>query len=145
MLPDRSYAQILRAIGQYLETAGLRYFDIRTEGKDYVVHPATSSESQELRFTPSDIVRLEREGRAKRSDPSGTPDLSSISQILRAVGNYIDRKDGYLLEVSKGFPSRTGGVLRIQYRTAMDNRMREEFSASDMYGLCVRMHKQRGQ
>ena len=145
MLPNRSYAQILRAIGQGLETAGLRYFDIRTEGKDYVVHPTTFPESQELRFTADDIVRLEHEGRAKRSDPSRTPDFSSISQILRAIGNYIDRNDGYLLEISKAFPSRSGGSVSIQYRTALGNRIKEEFSASGLYGLCVRMHKQRGQ
>jgi hypothetical protein len=145
MLPDRSYAQILRAIGQDLESAGLRYFEIKTKGKDYVVHPATSPESQELRFTDDDIVRLEREGRAKRSDPSRTPDFSSISQILRAIGHYIDRKDGYLLEVSKAFPSLAARSVRIQYRTAMGNRVKEEFSASDLYSLCVRMHKQRGQ
>ena len=145
MFPGSTYAQVLLAIGQDLESAGLRYFDIKTEGKDYVVSPATSPESQELRFTADDIVRLEREGRAKRSDPSGTPDFSSISQILRAIGNYIDRNDGYLLEISKAFPSRTGGSISVQYRTAMGNRIREEFSASRVYGLCVHMHKQRGQ
>ena len=144
MLPDRSYAQILRAIGQDLDSAGLRYFDIKAEAKDYVIHPATSPESQELRFTPDDIVRLEREGRAKQSDPSRTPDFSSISQILRAIGNYIDRKDGYLLAVSKAFPSRTGGSVSIQYRTAMGSRVKEEFSASGVYVLCIRMHKLRG-
>ena len=145
MLPDRSYAQILRAIGQDLESAGLRYFDIRTERKDYVVRPVTSLESQELRFTADDIVRLEREGRGKQNDPSRTPDFSSISQILRAIGNHIDRNDGYLLGISKAFPSRSGGSISIHYRTAAGNRIKEEFSASGLYGLCVRMHKQRGQ
>jgi hypothetical protein len=145
MLPGPSYAQILRAIGEDLEAANLRYFDIRIEGKDYVVKPATSFEPKIRRYTPEDIVSLEREGRAKRSDPLRTPDFSSISQILRAIGYYIDRKDGYLLEISKALPSRAGRMLRIQYKTAMANRIKEEFSASDVYALCVRMYKNRGQ
>lgn len=144
MFPGPSYAQVLRAIGQDLEEAKLRYFDIRTEGKDYLVRPATSLEPQQLRFTAEDIVHLEREGRAKRSDPFGAPDFSSVSQVLRAIGNYIDRKDGYLIGIYKDVPSRAGRLLSIQYRTAIGNPINEEFSASGLYGLCVRMYKQRG-
>jgi hypothetical protein len=143
VLPDRSYGQILRAIGQDLEAARLRYFEITTAGKDYLVRPSTSFEPQELRYTAEDIVRLEREGRARRSDPSGTPDFSSLSQVLRAIGNYVDRKDGRLIEVSKPVPSRAQ-MLSIQYRTATGASIKEEFSASGLYALCVRMHKQRG-
>ncbi len=143
MLPDRSYAQILRAIGQDLEATKLRYFDIRTEGRNYLVRTATFPESQELRYTVEDIVRLEREGRAKRSDPSRTPDFSSVSQVLRAFGHYIDRKDGYFLELSERKPSTAGRVLSVHYKTTTGGPTREEFSASGVYGICVRMYKRR--
>src|SRR2546422_8260153 len=135
MLSGPSYSQILRAIGQDLEAARLRYFDIRIEGKDYLVQPATSSKSLELRYTPEDIGRLERQGRARRSDPSRTPDFSSLSQVLRAIGHYVDRKDGYLLEVSKKAPSLGARVLSVQYKTAGASPIREDFSASGVQAL----------
>ena len=143
MLSGPSYAQILRAIGQDLEAARLRYFDIRIEGKDYLVQPATSSKSLELRYTPEDIGRLERQGRARRSDPSRTPDFSSLSQVLRAIGHYIDDKEGYLLGVSKKAPSLGARVLSVQYKATTGSSRQEEFSASGIEALCVRMYKRR--
>jgi len=143
MFPGPSYAQILRAIGQDLEASKLRYFDLKREGEDYLVRPAISHEPEELRYTAEDIVRLEREGRAKRIDPSRTPDFSSLSQVLRVIGQYIDRKDGYLLEVSKKAPSLGARVLSVRYQTTTGNPTKERFSASGVLALCVRMYKQR--
>jgi hypothetical protein len=144
MLRGPSYAQVLRAIGQDLEASKLRYFDLKREGEEYLVRPAISHEPQELRYTAADIVRLEREGRAKRIDPSRTPDFSSLSQILRVIGQYIDRKDGYLLEVSKKAPSLGARVLFVRYKTTTGNPTKERFSASGVLALCVRMYKRRG-
>lgn len=143
MFRGPSYAQILRAIGQDLESTRLRYFDITVEGENYLVRSETSAEPLELRYALEDIGRLERQGRARRSDPSRTPDFSSLSQVLRAIGHYIDDKDGYLLGVSKKAPSLGARVLSVQYKTTTGSRTNEEFSASGIQGICVRMYKQR--
>ena len=143
MLSGPSYAQILRAIGQDLEAASMRYFELKAEGEDYLVRSETSAEHLEVRCTPEDIGHLERQGRARRSDPFRTPDFSTLSQVLRAIGHYVDRKDGYLLAVTKRFPSLCGRVLSVQYKTARGGPTKEEFSASDVQALFVRMYKRR--
>jgi|SRR2546426_2463244 len=143
MPPGPSYAQILRAIGQDLEAARLRYFDMKAEGEDYLVRSETSAGRLELRYAPKDIGRLERQGRARRSDPSRIPDFSTLSQVLRAIGHYVDRKDGHLIGVSKKAPSLGVRVLSVQYKTAMGRLTKEEFSASNIQALCVRMYKRR--
>lgn len=133
------YAQTLRAIGQDLEAVNLKYFEIKSEGKDYLVRAATSPEPLELRYTSEDTQRLERQGRAKRRDPAGTPDFSALSQALRVIGEYIDRKDGRLLGVSK----HAGAMLTLEYDTGQHRLKKEEFLASGLYDLSVRMYKRR--
>jgi len=137
------YGQVLRAIGQDLEALNLKYFEITSEGKDYLVQTATSPEPLELRYTPEDIGRLEREGRAKRSDPSRTPDLSTLSQALRAIGQYIDRKEARFVRLSRQVPSGAISLLSVEYQTGMRERKKEELRASGLYDLSVRMYKQR--
>ncbi len=143
MIDGPKYAQTLRAIGQELEALNLKYFDIKSEGKDYLVQAATSPEPLELRYTSEDIGRLERQGRARRSDPSRTPDLMTLSQALRAIGEYVDRKDCRLVRVSRQVPSGTVPLLSIEYQTGTRDRKKEEIRASSLYDLSVRMYKQR--
>src|SRR5437870_5511466 len=42
------------------------------------------------------VERLEREGWAKRINSTRMPDFLGLSQILRAIGCYVDLKGGYL-------------------------------------------------
>lgn len=143
MFDGPKYSQALRAIGQDLESLNLKYFDITSQGKDYLVRAGTSPEPLEMRYTPEDIGRLERQGRSKRSDPSQTPDLAAISQALRAIGEYIDRKDGRLVKLSRQVPSGNMPLLSVEYQTGMRERKKEELRASGLYDLSVRMYKQR--
>jgi hypothetical protein len=142
MLSTPKYSQALRAIGQNLEELNFKAFDIKSEGKDYLVRAAASPEVGELRYTPEDIQRLERQGRLRRSDPFGTPDFISPSQILRAVGDYLDTKDGRLVGISRRAPEGAAPLLTIEYDTRRD-RKREEFLFSALYNLSVSMYKQR--
>lgn len=145
MFEAPKYAHTLRAIGQDLEALNLKYFDIKSEGRDYLVRAATSPEPLELRYTPEDIGRLERQGRAKRNDPSGKPDLMTLSQALRAIGEYVDRKDCHLVKISRQVPSGTVPLLSIEYQSGMRDRRKEEIRASGLYDLSVRMYKQRAE
>jgi hypothetical protein len=130
------YAKALRAIGQNLEELGLKVFGIKSEGNDYVI-----AEPIGLRYTPADIDRLDREGQAKRTDPLGMPDFRSVSQLLRAVGDYLERRDARMLEVSR----QAGAVplVAIEYETEQRQLKEEEYLSSDLYDFCLRMYKQR--
>ncbi|MGH7830296.1 MAG: hypothetical protein ACREP8_08960 [Candidatus Binatia bacterium] len=98
-----------------------------------------SSVVLELRYTPEEIERLEREGQARRRDPHGTPDADSLSQLLRAVGAYLDRKGVQLLGVS-----RKGQFVTIRYQTVPSNRHEEELTPSYLRDLWRSMYLRRG-
>jgi hypothetical protein len=92
----------------------------------------------ELRYTPEDIERLEREGQHKRRDPHKMPDTYSLSQILRAVGTYVSRKGARLCSISMQNHS-----LNVQYETSGGSRNTEVLTVSSMYDFCVHMYMHR--
>jgi hypothetical protein len=90
-------------------------------------------------FTPEGIDRLEREGRAKRrSDSTGIPNLNRLSQILRIIGEYMNRKSGRLLKVYK-----RQDWIAFEYETALDGRIRENWKISDLYDFWLQLSNDR--
>jgi hypothetical protein len=116
----------------------------RSSEKNQNFTAALPSAVVELVYTLDDIDLLERNGRVKRRDPRGMPDLLSLSQILRAVGAYIDQRAGHLLSVSRYYdPSEAIESVIFHYETYTHERKEEVWKASNIYDLCVRMYKRR--
>jgi hypothetical protein len=112
-----NYSHSLRALGQSLERQGLRAFDIENRDDAYLVRDRSAEDPDagnpnavlnhdgllrpdapfKLRYTYDEIVGLDLEGKARRRDPGGTPDAYSLSQLLRALGAYVEHKNGRLL------------------------------------------------
>jgi hypothetical protein len=112
-----NYSHSLRALGQSLERQGLRAFDIENRDDAYLVRDRSAEDPEagdpnavlnhdrllrpdapfKLRYTYDEIVGLDLEGKARRQDAGGMPDAYSLSQLLRAVGAYVQHKHGRLL------------------------------------------------
>lgn len=102
---------------------------------------APSSGVLELHYTADDIARMERAGREKRSAaPSGTPEAHALSQILRALGDFVDQKQGRLLAIRK-----EDQALTVDYESALKRNMSEELTVSTLYDHWVRMYLKRSQ
>jgi hypothetical protein len=92
----------------------------------------------ELLYTEKDVERLEEEGRARRVDGRRTADPSTLSQVLRCLGAYLNQKCARLLKVS-----REAETVFLEYETSLGTSMRETLSAGDVYDIWVRMYLQR--
>jgi len=127
----------LRAIGQDLELRGIKTFIIRCEGNLYVVEAGYQSPPAPtpvtLHYTLDDIEQLDREGRERRN--SGVKDFLSLSQILRAIGSYVGRKEARLLSVSN---TASTGTMPAQGERVVDDR-----TGSAIYDMCVGVYKLR--
>jgi hypothetical protein len=94
----------------------------------------------ELLYTEKDVERLEEEGRARRVDPRGTANPSTLSQVLRCLGAYLNQKRARLVKISRESES-----VSLEYETSLGTNMRETLSVSDVYDLWVRMYLQRSE
>jgi len=179
------YAQLLRAIGQALETLNIQSFEIEPLGGNFFIRGNVLSTSSaelldgnkkltydelrraiwgklpdanggnvedtdatsltvhspvELLYGVKDVERLEEEGRSKRVNPQGTANPSSLSQVLRCIGAYLNQKRARLLKLS-----REAETVAVEYETSLGTTIKEIFSLSDLYDLWVRMYLQRAE
>lgn len=94
----------------------------------------------ELLYELKDIERLEEQGRSKRINPHGTANPTSLSQVLRCIGAYLNQKRARLLKLSREAES-----VVVEYETSLGTNMKEMLSASELYDLWVRMYLQRAE
>ena len=104
------YARSLRILGQSLEKAKLKRFELETDGSNYlmqidsldaasewILRQAVSPMAREslldgsVRFTPDDISRLDdRAMKQRKTNSSHMQTYRRLSQLLRTVGDYLD-------------------------------------------------------
>ncbi len=92
-----------------------------------------------VRFTDEEIELLDRKGKLLRSkDSSSTPNPTSIAQILRVTGGYLDYKRGRLLGLSW-----RDQIVTLWYINGLGAEVKEDFTPADLYDVWVRQLKKR--
>ena len=92
----------------------------------------------DLRYTPSDLDRLHKAGKAKRKGGAVAPDVATLSQLLRTIGAYVEHRNGRLVKIS-----RFGASLAICYETREGKTWEESVSAGSLYEFWVQLYLQR--
>ena len=100
--------------------------------------PQPSSGALEIHYTHEDIARMDDEGQSRRTGAPGSPEAHTLSQILRAVGAFVDQKQGRLLAVSKD-----GSEITIEYESALKRALTEKFTVASLYDYWVKMYLRR--
>jgi hypothetical protein len=93
----------------------------------------------EFLYSLEELNRQDEERKEPRRDPNAMPDPYSLSNTLRAVGEFLDRKpDAKLL-----FASNRDQEIVILYETKDGARNLEEYPISTLYDLSVKRYVQR--
>ena len=164
----RSYAWVLRTLGTILDQQRFCDFDLRIEDDTCEVNGivercdlkrpplldqirglfGNSSEfsgtnaktiTRELSFSMAEIDAMETKVQEQRQKPSKMPDPCCLSQILRGVGCYLDKRIGSkLVDVA-----RTGRWVTIAYRMADGRLERTQKDMEYFYNYAVKMYLRR--
>jgi hypothetical protein len=165
--PVLDYAQTLRVVGQVLEAVDAEAYDVVRHANRYLVRCKTKQSQRpglslalrmwrrtlslggvgrrpsmnvETLYTLADILRLDEKGKEKRRDPRGNPDPFSVSSVLRATGDFINRKGNCRLLLVSSRDHRSVAVL---FETPQGVRKVEEYSLSSFYEYWVEMYVRR--
>jgi len=103
-----------------------------------VSDPQPSSGVLELHYSHDDITRMDSEGRTRRQGVGGSPEAHALSQILRAVGAFVDQKQGRLFGVTK-----SGQDITIEYESALRQKLIEKYTVASLYDYWVKMYLRR--
>lgn len=162
-----TYAQTLRAIGQGLEAKNISTFQLISSRERYLVRVRRSKEPSYLsilrkvfqpycrnqtnlvtsknyfikfHFSRDDLQHLERQGQARRHDPSKTPDFYTLPQIMRTVGCYIDKKGGRLAWIDMD-----GKKITLRYDNEQRYKILEHHTIPSLYDMfvCMYLHRHR--
>ena len=163
-----NYAQVLRTVGQMLEGLEIQSFVLKIEGEDLTVSASRSRQRQEparekslrvfwerlrgtefrtdkpssgvveLHYKAADIDRMDSEGRARRGPTAGTPEPHSLSQVLRAVGAFVDQQGGHLLTVRK-----ENLDIGFEYDSKLKGKVSQQFTVASLYDYWVKMYLNR--
>lgn len=91
-----------------------------------------------FRITPEDVALLEEKGLQRRQHNHQVPEIGAPSQILRAVGGFIDHKRGRLLAVSKNDQD-----VYFEFELPSGEAVMERFTVSSLYDYWVKMYLRR--
>jgi hypothetical protein len=92
----------------------------------------------ELHYSHDDIMRMDSEAQIQRRGTGGSPEANTLSQILRAVGAFVDQKQGRLLGVTI-----QGQDIAIEYESALKKVLTEKFTVSSLYDYWVKLYLRR--
>jgi hypothetical protein len=168
MSADFNFSQLLRPVGQMLEPLQIESFSLKVEDQGVAVfaerpetppsatnmslkvswqifrrkkveaEPQPSSGTLELHYTHEDIARMDTEGQNRRSGKAGSPEAHALSQILRAVGAFVDQKQGRLIAVTKDSHD-----ISIEYQSVFKQASVEKFTVASLYDYWVKMYLRR--
>ena len=148
MLYLPNYAAALRCVGQALQNQNIEVFELESRAYEFRLQGGDPNPPYtalvEIGFSTDKIKILDREGQARRGQSNGKVRFDSVSEILRAVGEYVDNKRGHLRRVNNSCASISDQpVVEIEYQTRAGDLQLESLPMSLIREAAVRMYKKR--
>jgi hypothetical protein len=111
---------------------------VRRLQKSQKEQPNPKTSAQQLCYTPLDVSLLTSEQRTRHGKVNAMPDAHKLSQVLRLVGDDLDRKEAcaFILSVSHASVS-------VWYENNDGHRKHEIFTIQNLYDRAVRMYLRR--
>jgi hypothetical protein len=147
MLHLPNYAGALRCIGQALQAHEIEVFELSSFASEFRVlagdpHPPYIA-LIELNFSDEKIVILDRAGQARRGQSTTNVRFDSLPELLRAVGEYVDRTRGQLRRVDNSSSRSDHELVEIEYQTRAGDIRTENMTMSVIRQSSVDMYKRR--
>ena len=142
------FATALRSIGQDLERRGLKTFDIRFEGGEFIAlcgyQPPPAATPVELKYRPSDIEELDQHGGENRGKAAPPKDFLNQPHVFRTIGGFLDRNEAQLIRLANNDSRAKESTFIVEYISRDGERVVDDRAGAAIYDMCVSMYKQRG-
>jgi hypothetical protein len=141
------YANALRCIGQELESRDIEVFEVKSYANEFRVQAGDPHSPYtgliDIKLSAEQIEVLERRSQASRGKSNEQMKFDSMPNILRAVGEYID-KHGYLRRVDTSCPPIADQLaIEVEYETRAGDIRLETLPMSVIREASVSMYKKR--
>jgi len=142
------FSLALRCIGQDLERRGLKAFDIRFDGREFIAlcgyQEPPAATPVEIQYRPSDILELDQAGEKRRGENAAPKDFLNQPQIFRTIGGFLDKNDAQLVRLSNNDRRAKESIFIVEYVNRDGEYIVDDRAGTAIYDMCVVMYKQRG-
>lgn len=142
------FAKALRSIGQDLERRGLKTFDIRFDGREFIAlcgyQAPPAATPVELKYRPSDLEELDQRGGENRGKAAPPKDFLNQPQIFRTIGGFLDRNEAQLIRLANNDSRAKESTFIVEYISRDGEYVVDDRAGAAIYDMCVSMYKQRG-
>jgi hypothetical protein len=142
-----NHSRALRTIGQELVKRGIDLFELRCLRAEYYLQCGDPEPPHtnllKISFAPDEIVSLDLAAAAQRGQSFKWVDFESMPEILRALGEYVARKDGTLMRVSHAASLQPQDHVRFEYEGRDGRTQTEQLPLSAIADKAMRMYKTR--
>jgi len=143
-----AFATALRTIGQDLERRGLKTFDIRFDGREYIVlcgyQEPPAATPVELKYGPADIEELDQTGEMNRGQPTPPKDFLNQPQMFRTIGGFLDKNQAQLVRLANNDGRAKESTFIVEYTSRDGEHIVDDRAGAAIYDMCVGMYRQRG-
>ena len=142
-----TYAKALRTIGQELEKRGIDLFELSCRRADYTIEYSDPkpphTQLRELCLSGEEIRSLDLDAARQRGGSFKLVAFDRLPEILRALGRYVESKDGDILRISTAASTPERDAMRLEYE-ARDGRIQlEELTTTAIADIAMRMYRVR--
>lgn len=146
--PSFDFATALRSIGQDLERRGLKTFDIRFDGREFIAlcgyQEPPAPTPVELKYRPSDIEELDLAGEKNRGKAAPAKDFLNQPQVFRTIGGYLDKIEARLVRLANSDRRAKESTFVVEYINHDGEHVVDDRAGAAIYDMCVSMYKRRG-
>ena len=142
-----SESRSLRTIGQELKRRGIDLFELRCLRTEYYLQCGDPNPPYvgllEITFSDDDIASLDSVAASNRGNGPNFVDFEALPEVLRAIGRYVENKEGKLLRISSPVSLSDDDTMRLEY-DGRDGRVHvEQLPISALAEIAMRMYKER--
>jgi hypothetical protein len=140
-----NYSKALRTIGQELEKRGIDMFELRCHRADYTVLCGDPEPPHtgllEIGFSGAEIRSLDLLAARQRSDSFKPAIFDQLPEVLRALGRYVENKEGEILRISTATSTSALDAFRVEYESRDGHINAEELTPLAVADMAMRMYR----
>ena len=140
-----THSNALRTIGQELEKRGIDLFELSCRRAHYTIEYSDPkpphTQLLDISLSAEEIRSLDLDAARQRSGSFKLVNFERLPEMLRALGRYVESKDGEILKISTSASAPARDAMRLEYEERDGRIQAEELTTAAITDIAMRMYR----
>lgn len=140
-----THSKVLRTIGQELEKRGIDLFELSCRRAHYTIEYSDPkpphTQLLDISLSAEEIRSLDLDAARQRSGSFKLVNFERLPEMLRALGRYVESKNGEILKISTSASAPARDAMRLEYEERDGRIQAEELTTAAITDIAMRMYR----